>query len=91
MFDVFTTFYAIDYLGIAGEMNPLGWPLGALGALIFYIPAYIFSYILLFKLQTRYSPAATILIAILALGLGTMNLLAGIHNIQIAKTPLSQT
>jgi len=87
MFDIFTTFYAIDYLGIAGEMNPLGWPLGALGALIFYIPAYTFTNMLLFKLHSKYSPWTAILITILALALGLMNLLAGIHNLQVAKTP----
>jgi len=87
MFDVFTTFYAIDCLGIAREMNPLGWPLGALGALIFYIPAYTFTNMLLFKLHSKYSPWTATLITVLALGLGAMNLLAGIHNLQIAKTP----
>jgi len=85
MFDVFTTFYAIDCLGIAGEMNPLGWPLGALGALIFYIPAYTFTNILLFKVHSKYSPWAATLITILALGLGAMNLLAGIHNLQVTE------
>jgi len=85
MFDVFTTFYAIDCLGIAGEMNPLGWPLGALGALIFYVPAYIFTYMLLFRLQGKWSPRVALLITVLALGLGVMNLLAGLHNLEVIK------
>jgi len=86
MFDVFTTFYAIRS-GIAVEMNPLGWPLGALGALIFYIPAYTFTNMLLFKIHSKYSPWTAIPITALALALGAMNLLAGIHNLQVAKTP----
>ena len=85
MFDVLTTFYAIDCLGIAGEMNPLGWPLGALGALIFYVPAYIFTYMPLFRLQGRCSPWVAVLITMLALGLGVMNLLAGLHNLEVVK------
>ena len=85
MFDVFTTFYAIDYLGIAGETNPLGWPLGALGALIFYVPAYIFTYILLFRLQGRCPHGVAALVTMLSLGLGLMNLLAGLHNLEVVQ------
>jgi len=88
MFDVFTTFYTIDCLRVAAEMNPLGWPLGALGALIFYIPAYIFTYMLLFRLQSRCSPWVAILVTMLALGLGVMNLLAGMHNLQVMEMQL---
>ena len=91
MFDVLTTFYAIDCLGIAGEMNPLGWPLGALGALIFYVPAYIFTYMLLFRLQGRCPPRVAVLITMLALGLGVMNLLAGLHNLEVAKIRPEET
>src|SRR5208283_1989123 len=32
MFDIATTFYAINVTGLAVELNPLGWPLGILGA-----------------------------------------------------------
>ncbi|MDH7478345.1 MAG: hypothetical protein QHH17_08210, partial [Candidatus Bathyarchaeota archaeon] len=44
IFDIGSTYYAIDVLGVAAEQNPLGWPFGALGALIFYIPAIVFAY-----------------------------------------------
>jgi len=91
MFDVSTTFYAINCLGIAAEMNPLGWPLGALGALIFYIPAYIFTYALLFRLHSKYAPWVATLITMLALTLGTLNLLTGIHNLQVIQTASNQT
>jgi len=84
-FDVLTTLYVIDYLGVAVELNPLGWPLGVWGALMFYIPALIFTYLLLFRIKNRYSFLAATLLTMTALGLGVMNLLAGIHNVQVAK------
>lgn len=84
-FDVLTTLYAINYLGVAGEMNPLGWPLGAWGALMFYVPAILFTYLLLSKIKNRYSSWIAALITIISLGLGAMNLLAGLHNIGIAS------
>jgi len=82
-FDISTTFYAINVLGVAGEENPLGWPFGVLGALIFYVPALAFTYLLLFKVKDRYSPLAAILITALALFSGIMNLRAGLHNLGI--------
>ena len=85
IFDVVTTYYAVDVLGVAGEENPLGWPLGVLGALIFYIPAFIFTYLLLFRIKSRLSLLVAILITVLTLGLGMMNLLAGLHNIGVAQ------
>lgn len=83
-FDVLTTLYVIDYLGVAVELNPLGWPFGAWGALIFYIPALVFTYLLLFRIKNKYSIVAATLITMMALLLGVMNLLAGIHNMQVA-------
>jgi len=82
-FDISTTFYAINVLEVAGEENPLGWPFGVLGALIFYVPALAFTYLLLFKVKDRYSPLAAILITALALFSGIMNLYAGLHNLGI--------
>jgi hypothetical protein len=67
------------------ELNPLGWPLGAWGALFFYIPVLTFTCILLFRIQSKYSIWAAILITLLALGLRVMNLLAGLHNIGVVK------
>jgi hypothetical protein len=84
-FDVGVTFYVIDVLRVAGEVNPLGWPLAVLGALIFYIPALLFTYLLLFRIKNRLSFIAAVLITLLALGLGAMNLLAGLHNIGIVE------
>lgn len=80
MFDIATTFYAIDVTGLAVEVNPLGWPLGILGALAFYAPTLVFSYILLFRLKERVSFCAAIPLTLLTLGMGAMNLVAGAQN-----------
>lgn len=84
-FDVLTTLYVIDYLGVAVELNPLGWPFGAWGALMFYIPALVFTYLLLHRIERRYSLWIAALITMMALGFGVMNFLAGIHNMQVAE------
>jgi hypothetical protein len=84
-FDVAVTYYEIDVLRVAGEVNPLGWPWAALGALVFYIPALLFTYLLLFRIKNRLSFIAAVLITLLALGLGVMNLLAGLHNVGIVE------
>ncbi|HVP92372.1 MAG TPA: hypothetical protein VMS94_01385 [Acidobacteriota bacterium] len=83
--DVIATFYAINILHVAIEMNPLGWPFGALGALTFYIPSFIFSYLLLFKIKNRLSLIVAVLETLLAFGFGVMNLFAGLHNVGIVQ------
>ena len=84
-FDVLSTLYVINILGVADELNPLGWPFGAWGALIFYIPAFLFTYLLLFRMEKRLSRWIAVAITLLSLGLGGMNLLAGLHNIGVAS------
>ncbi len=83
MFDIITTFYAIDVTGIAIELNPLGWPLGILGAFAYYGPTLVFSYVLLFKIKESVSLYAAIPLTLLTLGMGTMNLVAGAQNFQV--------
>jgi hypothetical protein len=79
-FDVSTTFYAIDVVREATEQNPLGWPLGAVGALVFYVPAIVFTYSLLFKVKQKESLVAAVVITVLAAYLGLMNFNAGAQN-----------
>jgi hypothetical protein len=79
-FDISTTFYAIDVVRKAAELNPLGWPLGAIGALIFYVPAIVFTYTLLFKIKQKASLVAAVVITVLAAYLGSMNFNAGVQN-----------
>jgi hypothetical protein len=83
MFDLATTFYAINITGLAVELNPLGWPLGILGALAFYGPTLIFSYLLLFRLKGKVPLYAAIPLTVLTLVMGSMNLMAGAQNFQV--------
>ena len=82
-FDILTTFYAINVTGLAVELNPLGWPLGILGACIYYCPAMAFSYVLLFKIKGIVSLYAAIPLTLLTLGMSSMNLMAGARNFQV--------
>lgn len=83
MFDIITTFYAINVTRLAIELNPLGWPWGILGAFAFYGPTFVFSYILLFKMKEKVSLYAAIPLTLITLGMGTMNLIAGAQNFQV--------
>jgi len=83
VFDVASTCYAIDILGGLGgavEQNPLGWPFGALGPLIFYVPVFVFTYLLLFRIKQKVSLFAAILLTLLVVFMGSMNLFAGLRN-----------
>ncbi|MBE3116593.1 hypothetical protein IMZ68_05250 [Candidatus Bathyarchaeota archaeon] len=83
MFDIVTTFYAINVTGLATEINPLGWPLGILGAFAYYGPTLAFSYVLLFKIKENISLYTAIPMTLITLGMGTMNLVAGAQNFQV--------
>ena len=83
MFDIATTLYAINVTGLAIELNPLGWPVGILGAFAFYGPTLVFSYVLLFKIKESSSFYSAIPLTLVTLGMGTMNLVAGAQNFQV--------
>lgn len=83
MFDIITTFYAINVTGLAIELNPLGWPLGILGALAFYSPTLVLSYFMLFKIKENTSLYAAIPMTLVTLSMGVMNLVAGAQNFQV--------
>jgi|YelNatPaOPRAMG01_1025707.scaffolds.fasta_scaffold34713_3 hypothetical protein len=82
-FDLITTFYAINVTGLAVELNPLGWPLGMLGAFAFYGPTLVFSYVLLFKLKDNTALYAAIPLTMVTMGMSLMNLFAGAQNFQV--------
>jgi hypothetical protein len=82
-FDIATTFYAINVTGLAVELNPLGWPLGILGAFIYYGPTMVFSYVLLFKIKENITFYAAVPLTLLTLGMSLMNLMAGAQNFQV--------
>ena len=83
MFDIATTFYAINVTGLAVELNPLGWPLGILGAFAYYAPTLVFAYILLFKMKENIAFYASIPLTLITLGMGVMNLMAAAQNLQV--------
>jgi hypothetical protein len=82
-FDMVTTFYAINVTGLAVELNPLGWPLGILGALAYYGPTVAFSYVLLFKMKESVAFYCAVPLTLLTLGMGTLNLMAAAQNFQV--------
>ena len=82
-FDNATTFYAINMARVATELNPLGWPLGAIGALIYYVPTIILTYALLFKLNKKVNVYAALGITAVTLYMGCININAGINNYKI--------
>jgi hypothetical protein len=88
-FDVTLTFYAINAMDIASELNPLGWPLGAVGGLIFYVPAFFFTYFLAFRIKQKYSMLTAVIITILSLYIGFMNFVAAGQNFSLILTYLA--
>ncbi len=89
MFDLATTFYAIDVAKVAAEINPLGWPLGAFGALMYYGPTLGLTCVLLFKQKQKVSLYTAAVVTALSLYMGAMNLNAGIGNFSFFVTTAS--
>lgn len=83
IFDVGSTYYVLNFLDVVAEQNPLGWPFGALGVLIFYVPAMVFTYLLSFKVKQRYALLVATIITVLALYLGFLNFVAGGQNFSL--------
>jgi hypothetical protein len=82
-FDLITTFYAINISGLATELNPLGWPMGILGAAAYYLPTVALSYVLLFRLKGNASLYAAIPFTMVTLSMASMSLFAGAQNYQV--------
>lgn len=82
-FDILTTFYAINVTGLAVELNPLGWPLGIMGALVYYVPTVVFSYVLLFKIKESFAFYCAVPLTLVTVGMGMLSLTAGAQNFQV--------
>ena len=82
-FDLTTTFYAIDVTRLATEVNPLGWPIGILGALMYYGPTVVMTYVLLFKIKQKSSIYVGIVLSAVMLGMGALNFDAGAQNLRV--------
>jgi hypothetical protein len=83
VYDLATTFYAIDITHLAYETHPLGWPWAAVGGLTFYVPTLLLSYFLLFRMQDKVSFGGGCVLAALSLALGTTNFRAGASNFTV--------
>jgi hypothetical protein len=88
-FDISTTYYAINVTHLATEMNPLGWPFGIVGALVFYVPTLAFSYFLISKHKDRLSLCVGSAISLLVVYMGFMNLGAGAQNLEVFLNTVS--
>jgi hypothetical protein len=82
-YDIATTYYAINITGLATELNPLGWPMGILGAAAYYIPTVVLSYVLLFRLKGNVALYAAVPYTLVTLSMASMNLFAGAQNFQV--------
>jgi hypothetical protein len=78
--DVLSTIFVVNIKQSGDELNMLGWPYGALGALTYYIPITLVAYYLLFKVKSKESFYATVVITAVSLFMGLMNLNAGFYN-----------
>lgn len=65
---------------MAIELNFLGWPFSALGALLFYIPMVLVTYFLLYRAKTKFSFYVALMISVLVLFVGALNINASLYN-----------
>lgn len=79
-YDILSTVYQINILQTAIELNVLGWPFSALGALVFYIPMIFVTYFLLYRVKTKLSFYVAVLISVLVLFMAALNFNAAMYN-----------
>jgi Glucose dehydrogenase len=79
-YDVLSTIYQINILQAAFELNFLGWPFSALGALLFYVPMVFVAYFLLYRVKTKFSFYVAVLVSVLVLFMGALNFNAALYN-----------
>jgi hypothetical protein len=80
-FDVVSTVFVLNIQRSGDELNILGWPFSALGALAFYVPVTFAAYYLLFKVKSKESFYATAALTVVSIFIGLMNLNAGLLNL----------
>ncbi len=79
-FDVLSTIFLIDIQQTATELNFLGWPFSALGALVFYVPMVFVVYFLLYRVKSKMSFYVTVVVSVLVLFMGALNFNAALYN-----------
>jgi hypothetical protein len=80
-FDVVSTVFVLNIQRSGDELNILGWPFSALGALAFYVPVTFAAYYLLFKVKSKESFYATVALTVVSVFIGLMNMNAGLLNL----------
>ncbi len=90
-FDVLSTAFVISIKHASYELNPLGWPLSAVGALAYFVPITFAAYYLLFKAKSKESFYATIVLTGVSVFMGLRNLCASLYNLPKINPFASQT
>lgn len=89
--DVISSIFTININQTSSELNPLGWPFGALGALAYYIPITFVVYYLLYKTKSKESFYGTVALTAVTLFMSARNLNAGLHNFSSVGSFTSST
>jgi hypothetical protein len=89
-FDLLSTVFVIDIKHASYELNPLGWPLSAVGALVYFVPITFIAYYLLFKLKSKVSFYSTVVLTGVSIFMGLRNLVASLYNLPKISPFLSQ-
>lgn len=80
-FDVLSTVFVIDIKHASSELNPLGWPLSAVGALVYFVPITFVAYYLLFKRKSKETFYGAVVITGISIFMGLRNLGASLWNL----------
>lgn len=78
--DVISTIFTININQTGSELNPLGWPFSAAGALAYYIPITFVVYCLLYKIKSKETFYGAVALTAVTLFMSARNLNAGLHN-----------
>ena len=79
-FDVLSTTLIINVKQSGTELNPLGWPYSAFGALAFYVPMVFAANFLLFRVKSKESFYATVAVTVLTMFMGALNFGGSLSN-----------
>jgi len=84
--DIISTIFTVNINQTGSELNPLGWPLSALGGLAYYVPITFVVYYLLYQDKSKETFYGAVALTAITLFMSARNLNAGLHNfIQIAS------
>ncbi len=84
-YDVLSTVFVINIQQSGTELNVLGWPTSALGALAFYVPMAFVAYYLLYRQKTKESFYATLAVTALVVFMGLLNFGASMINLSFGQ------